>query len=229
MNTIKPASYDTAQSLQAETLKLCQADKAAPRGGRGAELRDCYGVPAATRYPMENVILPGMIGRFTEVLEKAFSVMQQTLDGLFAALAEKAAAGSPPPAQSEVGGVEPATPPSIPTNTVPTTDYEKPAKVRELGSSGEFLWKPASEKDGKLVVLAPSRMTGKIKSLKVIDQNGNVLAKGKFSGVANGDREHFRFNKAGAAFPDGSRVEILLKNGNTKFVEIGETSTRLAR
>ncbi|MCB0310260.1 MAG: hypothetical protein KDD42_03435 [Bdellovibrionales bacterium] len=106
---------------------------------------------------------------------------------------------------------------------------EQPAdqvRTQKLKKHGDFLWKPESSSDGNLVILAPSRLTGRVKGVRVLGPNGKVLARGSFSGVANGDREHFRFNKGGDSFPPGSVVEIQLKGGGTRTVEIKNPSQR---
>lgn len=115
-----------------------------------------------------------------------------------------------------------------PTDTAPT-DKSTPAS-RPLKKSGEFLWKPASEKDGNLVILCRSAHTGNIASVKVLDpKTKKVLAKGKQAGVANGNREHFRFDKPGKAFPDGAIVEITLKNSEKRTQVIKNTDQRFVR
>lgn len=122
------------------------------------------------------------------------------------------------------------------TTTTPTTKCEctnstKPNKLNlaePLRSNG-FLWKPVAEKDGKLVVLLPSKLKGKIKSVKVTDAKGQVLASGKYSGVGNGDREHYRFDKDGSAFDKDVRVVMTLNDGSTRYVSIKEPSERYQR
>ena len=56
-----------------------------------------------------------------------------------------------------------------------------------------------------------------------------TLQRGRYSGVGNGGREHYRFSKAGDKFPDGSIVVIKLKDGTTKHMVIKETSARLEK
>lgn len=135
---------------------------------------------------------------------------------------------TPPPTQEEPAPAESEINLAGPDEPGPA---EQTAAVsRPLKKSGEFLWKPVSEKDGNLVILCRSAHTGKIASVKVLDpKTQKVLAKGKPSGVANGNREHFRFDKPGSAFPDGVIVEITLKNGEKRTQVIKETSARFTR
>lgn len=99
-----------------------------------------------------------------------------------------------------------------------------------LGKTGGFLWKPESDKDHKLAVLLPKALTGKVKSISILSPDKKkVLQNGKFSGVGNGGREHFRFTKPGAAFPDGAIVVIKLNDGTSRHVTIKETSARTTR
>lgn len=95
-----------------------------------------------------------------------------------------------------------------------------------LEPSGGFLWKPEAEKDGKLVILLPKSLKT-VESVRVLTPDGRAeLAKGRFSGVANGDRAHFRFNQPGAAFPDNALVEIAQRDGASLRVAIPNTSDR---
>jgi hypothetical protein len=95
--------------------------------------------------------------------------------------------------------------------------------------SGEFLWKPISDSDGKLVILLPSGLTGLVAEVTIQTPDGKVIESGKFKGVANGGREHFRFSKDGGSFPDGSVVVIKLKDGSEQRIVIKETSARFTR
>ncbi len=99
-----------------------------------------------------------------------------------------------------------------------------------LSKSGGFLWKPTSDKNGDLVVLLPKKLTGRVEEVRVLSPDGKkTLGKGKYSGVGNGDREHFRFSKPGSGYPDGSIVYIKLEDGTTRHVKISDTSRRIQR
>lgn len=127
---------------------------------------------------------------------------------------------------------KPATKKTAPKKTdSKKNDTDKAPKRTTLAkSNGEFLWKPKSDKDGKLAILLPKSLTGDVMEVQVMSANGTkVLAQGKPSGVGNGDREHFRFTKAGNEFPDGSLVVITLKDGSQRTVTIKETSDRTTR
>ncbi|MBM3460513.1 MAG: hypothetical protein FJX76_00235 [Armatimonadetes bacterium] len=89
-----------------------------------------------------------------------------------------------------------------------------------------FLWKPTSDSDGNLVILLPPNYAGKVQSVRVLSPDGQVLDEGKFSGVGNGDRPHFRFKKPGASFPNGSQVEITMNDGSKQTITIENTSMR---
>lgn len=91
-----------------------------------------------------------------------------------------------------------------------------------------FLWKPQSETDGKLVILLPSSVdTRSVKSVAIIDPaSGKTIETGRFSGIGNGDRLHFRFSRSGANFPDHSVVEINFINGSRSRVAISDSASR---
>jgi hypothetical protein len=93
------------------------------------------------------------------------------------------------------------------------------------GSDG-FLWKPESEKDKKLVVLLPPRLSGMVANVRLMGPSGEEIETGRYSGNGNGGREHFRFSRAGGSYPDGLTVEVKHSNGETVRFGIGETSAR---
>lgn len=97
----------------------------------------------------------------------------------------------------------------------------------KLPATKGFLWKPESDKNGKLAILLPKQYTGTIKRVRILNPQGTkVLATGKFSGVGNGNREHFRFTKPGNGFPDGAIVLIEMENGTSRHVKIKDTAKR---
>ena len=101
-----------------------------------------------------------------------------------------------------------------------------PGQHSESGGSGGFLYKPVSDNTGKLVVLMPSKLAGMISGVKIYDPAGNILESGRYTGNGNGGRDHYRFKKTGAAYPDGLVVEATLTTGDTVRYRIGETSRR---
>ena len=95
-----------------------------------------------------------------------------------------------------------------------------------LPAGGNFLWKPKAEKDGKLVILLPKAL-GRVPSVRILSPDRSTeLAKGKFSGIANGDRAHYRFKSPGSVFPDRAVVEITKNDGAKVVVEIPNTAAR---
>lgn len=89
-----------------------------------------------------------------------------------------------------------------------------------------FLFKPVSDTRGTLVVLLPKQMTGNIESMVLKALSGEELERGVFSGVANGDREHFRFTKPGSQYPRDLVVEVKLRDGSYKTYNIEDPSRR---
>ncbi|MCB9030271.1 MAG: hypothetical protein H6619_04405 [Deltaproteobacteria bacterium] len=90
-----------------------------------------------------------------------------------------------------------------------------------------FVWKPVSEKDGKLVVLLPSSFIGKVAEVNIINPQGKEIAEGKYDGINNGFRPHFRFGNAGGSYPDGSILEIKMLEGGSFHYTVAETSNRI--
>ena len=102
-----------------------------------------------------------------------------------------------------------------------------PSEVTGDADLAGFLFKPESEKDGTLVILAPAAITGLVESVLLKDESGQTIEEGTFSSVANGDREHFRFSKPGGEYPANLIVEILKKDGSKEIVTIADPSQRV--
>lgn len=73
-----------------------------------------------------------------------------------------------------------------------------------FGVDPGFLWKPVSESNGRLVVLLPRGTRSGNVSIR--DSANNLLDTGKFSGIHNGGREHYRFSKPGSGYPENCKV-----------------------
>jgi len=98
-----------------------------------------------------------------------------------------------------------------------------------VSGNGQFLWKPIAESDGNLVILLPSHLTNDVADVEVRTRDGERLERGRFSGVHNEGREHFRFSKSGANFPAGSQVVIRLKDGSQQTVTVENTGSRFRK
>jgi len=95
----------------------------------------------------------------------------------------------------------------------------------EDGPEG-FLFKPTSESDGNLVVLLPSKFKEQVESLLLKDSEDNEIEQGRSTAYANGDREHFRFSKAGSDYSENLKVEVKFKDGTSTTYTIADPSQR---
>ena len=90
-----------------------------------------------------------------------------------------------------------------------------------------FLWKPSSDGDGKLVILLPKEWTGKAEQVKILDPSGKkVVETGRFTSIANGFRQHYRFNKSGGSYPDNATVQVTFSDGSVASIKIGDSANR---
>lgn len=101
-----------------------------------------------------------------------------------------------------------------------------PGEQRVTDGGGGFLWKPVSDSTGKLAVLLPPAYAGNAVSCTLVGPDGRVLATGADGGVANGDRQHYRFDKPGAKYPPGTRVVVALASGETATWTVQRTGAR---
>lgn len=93
-------------------------------------------------------------------------------------------------------------------------------------ADNRFLWKPVSDSNGRLVVLTPTRLNNQIAAVQIISSDGTVIDQGRFDGIANGDRSHFRFNRPGGAYQNVA-VRVVLRNGSSEIYNIGNGSSRV--
>lgn len=108
---------------------------------------------------------------------------------------------------------------------------ENSAGTHNGSSLAGFLWKPASESDGRLVVLLPQALTGNVTNAGIYSSlpptEANKIEEGRFSGdTHNGGRAHFRFSQSGGAYPDGSYIVAELRGGEKVTFKIGDSSSR---
>lgn len=94
------------------------------------------------------------------------------------------------------------------------------------GPNGGFLFKPEADHSGKLVVLLPEAMGHKVESVLLKDKDGKVVEEGSSSGYANGNREHWRFDRTGADYPKNIEVVVKFENGEKKIYKIDDPSKR---
>jgi hypothetical protein len=106
------------------------------------------------------------------------------------------------------------------------TSFKPNPNPGPAAGAAPFLWKPSSDSDGKLVVLLPSELTGLVAKLDIFSPQGGLLTSGRYAGVGNGDREHFRFTQAGSKFPSGSLVRASLKDGTAVTFQVPNTGAR---
>ena len=92
------------------------------------------------------------------------------------------------------------------------------------GGSGGFLWKPVSEGNGKLVILLPGSLRGKVSGCSISGSFGSE--NGSFAGdTHNGRRPHYRFSKAGGSYGTNIRVSARTTSG-TKTWTVPNGSSR---
>lgn len=100
---------------------------------------------------------------------------------------------------------------------------EKPKGADDGAPSDTFLWKPASESNGKLVILLPAS----VEASGVSISGPNVNETGSGSGRANGQRQHFRFGKSGKDMQGPVTVNITLASGGTKSITVKNPAERM--
>lgn len=86
---------------------------------------------------------------------------------------------------------------------------------------GGFLWKPASDKDGNLVILFPARFDKQFIAVYVEDLEGGV-EEGSFAGFTNPDRQTWRFSRNGAEYTGVVRADLIVEECEWRVPEPSE-------
>lgn len=90
-----------------------------------------------------------------------------------------------------------------------------------------FLWKPISDSDGMLAILLPEAWSTDASGVQILSPDGTaVLATGRWAGIGNGDRAHFRFDRSGGSFPAGAIVRVTFRDGSVRTVTIPKPTIR---
>jgi hypothetical protein len=80
-----------------------------------------------------------------------------------------------------------------------------------------FVWKPQSENDHKLVVLIPRVYTDSVRAAWIADADGEIIEMGRFTTDShNGNREHYRFNGKGGDY--GTNIYLVALDGNRNLI-----------
>lgn len=96
------------------------------------------------------------------------------------------------------------------TNSAISDSYQfANAENQSSPTSGPIIRKEKSEKDGKLIVMLPGQLAGRVAGVELINAvTGKVLAKGRYSGIGNQHTLQFRFDRAGDLYPQPNEIRI---------------------
>lgn len=75
------------------------------------------------------------------------------------------------------------------------------------------LWKPVSESNGNLVFLTAPQYNGRMSYVDLVGPGGQTLERGRYTGIHNNNRGHWRFSKPGGRYPSGTRAVVRFDNG----------------
>ena len=123
------------------------------------------------------------------------------------------------------------------TEEVEETEEEKEdltglntSEAGALRRSSFFVYNPESNRDGRVAVTLPFKLSSRVEQLVLKDKEGNELEQGKISedltAASANVRKRYRFDKAGEEYPKELVVEVHLKNGKVREYEIEDSSKR---
>jgi hypothetical protein len=92
-------------------------------------------------------------------------------------------------------------------------------------TSVEFLWKPISDNNGKLLIALPYTFANKVSGCSVTT-TGGVTEEGTYIGNHNGGRPHYRYSMPGAQYGQNVTVVARLKAGGSKTWTVPDGAAR---
>jgi hypothetical protein len=97
-----------------------------------------------------------------------------------------------------------------------------------VDGAGGFLFKPVTENEKKLAVLSPDGVGPLIKSMRLVDANGNLIEEGRFTSFGDDGRNRakFAFKKQGGQYENNITVEIHYIDGTVGKYSIPDPSKR---
>lgn len=93
-----------------------------------------------------------------------------------------------------------------------------------VDGAGNFLYKPFSDIDGNILVLAPKWMSGNLERVDLTDQHGRVLESAKSTGIGFSLREYIRFKRSGSEYQSPLTIDFVLKTGGTESYTVSDSS-----
>lgn len=85
-----------------------------------------------------------------------------------------------------------------------------------VGSSG-YLWKPQGENTGNGTIILPSKYSGQISSVQVVDSQGNVVDKGDYRHDYENGGSIWDTSKPGGSYGTDTQVQVTLDNGEVVY------------
>lgn len=85
-----------------------------------------------------------------------------------------------------------------------------------VGREG-YLYKPAGENTGNGLVILPPNLSGQIRSVAIVDANGNVLDEGRYRHPYETGGSIFDFNYTGGTYGMDTKVQVTLDNGQKVY------------
>jgi hypothetical protein len=135
----------------------------------------------------------------------------------------------PPAEVTSTPTVKPTVKPA-PTNT-PTPSGPVNTEIEERQVGGGFLWKPQADNTPKnLVILLPSsfnNVTAAVELHRSIPPSAaTLIERGRYTGIANGNRGHWRYGQPGAAYGQNVVVLVLRHDGSRVAYRIADGAQR---
>jgi hypothetical protein len=116
---------------------------------------------------------------------------------------------------------------TVSTTGIPTGGFITP-RGSIIDGSGGFLFKPVSENEKKLAILSPDGVGPLVKSIKLVDKNGNLIEEGRFTSFGDDGRGRakYAFRKAGSGYEKDITVEVQYIDGTVQKYSIPDPSKR---
>jgi len=113
----------------------------------------------------------------------------------------------------------PKSEPPAPTNPQGPSETDKPHAapnpMTQFSAPNEFVYKPRSERDGKILVQVPLEYASEVQEIEIVSRTtGEVLKKLNYSGRGDDGRSYFRGDEPGDTLESAVYIRMVFRDGS---------------
>ncbi len=102
--------------------------------------------------------------------------------------------------------------------------HTPPDPMTQFTAPNEFVYKPHSERDGKILVQVPLEYAAEVHEIEIVSRTtGETLKRLSYSGIGNDGRSYFRGDEAGDTLESAIYVRMLFRDGSDLGYSISDS------